>query len=99
MGSISNSSTVSTATVATVDTPFSIIRISFNGRNGAGGISIPGLHVGDTVIWMFNSNGGPPPTANGGWTEWVITAADEIQQTWTNDLSSDTFEALLIRGA
>jgi hypothetical protein len=78
-----------------------LITVSFVARNGStGSISVPGLQVGDRVIYLAETTSDPAnyflPESN--W-EGVITVADQIQQTaagnWPN---SNVIKALLVRG-
>lgn len=79
-----------------------IITSSFTGRNGTGSISVPGLEVGDILIWL-NITNSSPDVAQGqqlnafAWTELVVSVADEIQQLDVRDHSSDGFQAVFIR--
>ena len=67
------------------------VKAIFNGRNGAGPISVPGLQAGDTIL-VF---------ANGNWASSFegpsLAASDQISQTSGNDLSTITFTCLLAR--
>lgn len=69
------------------------IKAAFNGRSGSGAISVPGLQVGDIVLVFVNGNWASSfesPT---------VSVADEMQQTSGADLSSISFELILIRWA
>ena len=66
------------------------VKAVFNGNNGAGSISVPGLQVGDVALVFANGN-------FLGAFESVISVADQIQQTSGNNLSSITLTLVLIR--
>jgi len=84
---------------------FSIVGIakaSFNGRNGAGTISVPGVKAGDIVIWMADTPSGESLQVRSiefsPWVEGIITVDDEVQQTVDGNASASIFTILLIRG-
>lgn len=70
-------------------------RADFNGVNGAGAVSVPGLDVGDLVTFYAQAPGGWQTP--GGIFEDVISVAGEIQQISSNDLSPYTFTILFLR--
>lgn len=80
----------------------SFVRASFNGRSGAGAISVPGLEVGDVVIWFALGASPPYEVADGQITstyiEGVVSVADELQQVLTSDFSSVTYNIICLRG-
>lgn len=68
-------------------------KFHFEGRNGAGGVSLPGARVGDAVISLTGVYG-----VSGNQTslfEAVISADDQIQQTSGGDHSQSQFVAVL----
>jgi len=81
-----------------IDTEFGVLRISVVARSGAGAISVPGLKVGDIVIWCFQTS--PPAwTGPGGAFEAIISVADELQQTGSvGGLQGVPFDLILLRG-
>lgn len=72
-----------------------IITATFSGKNGSGGISVPGLKAGDFLIWCVMGTTEMPMGASE--LEAMVSVADEIQQLDSADLSSHTFTVLLIR--
>jgi hypothetical protein len=92
---ITASTDIGTATVATATAPFSLVRASFNGRNGSGSISLPGLKAGDLVFWML-LNGIAGSFA--GDFEPIISVDDEIQQLQAANFSSQSVDILVLRG-
>jgi hypothetical protein len=73
------------------------VRATFNGRNGAGPISVPGLKVGDLVIWLLDTLDGGLKTGDS-FLESVVSVDDQIQQIATNDFTVLPWDALLMRG-
>ena len=73
----------------------------FGGRNGAGSISVPGLKVGDKLIWLQSSSyqGGTVQMNTADYFEIKISVNDQIQQLITSDLSTWILNAILIRGS
>jgi hypothetical protein len=71
---------------------------TFPARNGAGAISVPGLKVGDIVLWSAVVTGETttyePP---GGVWEIVVTVDDQIQQKDPSDLSACTARVVFLR--
>ncbi len=66
----------------------------FEGLTGAGAIALPGARVGDTVstlIGLVGTSGDQSAKF-----ETVISVADEIQQTSSDDLSGKFFRAYLV---
>lgn len=68
------------------------VKAEFNGRNGSGAISVPGLQVGDTAIVDLNGH-----NVIGGSFEQIVSVADEIQQLSGSDLSGQTYRFFLVR--
>jgi hypothetical protein len=67
---------------------------TFNGRNGTGSISVPGLKVGDIVTFaLLNST----VVTVGGELETIVSIADEIQQVDSANLSTATFTIVITR--
>lgn len=71
------------------------IAFSFNGRNGSGAISIPGLKAGDKIIRLIQ--GTTDYTADPTIMEWVISVDDQIQQIISENLSTWAFSAIAVR--
>lgn len=70
-------------------------RADFGGNNGAGSVSVPGLKVGDLVIFYAQAPGGwQQPGAT---FESVVSVADEIQQLSSSNLSGQNFTVLVLR--
>jgi hypothetical protein len=72
----------------------SFLSATFNGRSGAGTVSVPGVKSGDVII----------STTAGGHailSQFVVIIAndDEIEQLSTGDATSDTFVVFLMRSA
>ncbi len=67
---------------------------NFAGRNGAGGITLTGVRIGDTVSTVSGIIGvtGDQSTA----FESVITVDDQIQQLSASDLSAKWYRAFII---
>jgi len=77
----------------TVTVPVAFVKASFNGRNGTGAISVPGLKAGDAVILNGINN-----RQNEFPFEAIISTDDQITQWYTGDLSSDSIVLVLMRG-
>jgi hypothetical protein len=67
---------------------------TFNGRNGAGAVSVPGVKAGDVI--MLTTAGGHAILAQ---FASIITADDEVEQLSGGDATSDTFVVFLMRSA
>jgi hypothetical protein len=67
---------------------------TFQGRNGAGSICVPGAQLGDTVQTLIGVIGATGSQAAA--FEAVITVAEQIQQVSTSDLSAKFFRAYLV---
>lgn len=74
-----------------------IIKVTFNGRNGAGSISVPGVKVGDYILNIQDTadsgNGG---NAQGAFVIYVGTD-DTINQASGSDQSGTEYTAFLVR--
>lgn len=81
----------------TLISAISIIRVLLIGRVGQGPISVPGVKAGDAVVIFSKDNRTVNPFAVT--FEHFITVDDEIQQFNVGDLTTDTFDLLLLRGA
>lgn len=77
----------------TVTTPIAFLKAEFNGRNGTGTISVPGLKAGDAVILNGINN-----RQNEFPFEAIISTDDQITQWYNGDLSSDDVVLVLMRG-
>jgi hypothetical protein len=69
-----------------------VIHATFQGLATPGGISIPGLLVGDVVVSII-----PSPFQPG--FEQIVSVADQLQQITTENWSTMNFVVYLIRGA
>lgn len=76
------------------------ITATFTGRSTSGTISVPGLKVGDKLIWLYS----PEYVAVAGQNlacaaimEPTVSVDDELQQVYNNDYSTYTFTAILVR--
>lgn len=69
-------------------------RADFNGINGIGAVSVPGMKVGDQTMFYCAAADGSVP---GEYFETRISVDDEIQQTATYDLSGTAFTILFFR--
>lgn len=76
-----------------------IIKATFLGNNGMGGISVPGLKTGDFLVWMMMSGNASIFPMGNGELEPMVTVDDEIQQIDAADLSSHTFTVLIVRAS
>jgi hypothetical protein len=76
-----------------------IIKAEFSGNNGLGAIAVPGLKVGDFLVWAMMSGNASLLPMGGGELEPMVSVADEIQQVDAADLSGHTFTVLIIRAA
>lgn len=78
---------------------FGIITFSFTCRDGIGSIPVPGVQVGDVVIWTRYDDGQQqryqPP---GGLFEAMVTVNDEVQQLMAVDASTWTGWVIVMRG-
>lgn len=69
------------------------IKATFSGGTAAGAISVPGVKVGDVIVQIADAG----DTARPGYFENMVSVDDEIQQFNSNDFSSITFTAVLVR--
>ncbi|WP_157648395.1 hypothetical protein [Burkholderia ubonensis] len=82
--------------MSTYETGPLFIKITAQGSNGAGAISVPGLQVGDHVnLVTFSGN----LNVQNGSFEQIVSVADQLQQTAGADYSSLTLTAHLTRWA
>jgi hypothetical protein len=72
-----------------------LLSAMFGGLSGSGSVSVPGLKVGDKLIWLQSPQGGP---AQVGGFEIIISVNNQIQQLSASDLSAHTFNAIFARG-
>lgn len=72
------------------------ILFTFNGRNGPGAISVPGLKAGDRIVRLLQV-GIQDYTGAADMMEWIITVDDEIQQVSVGNLTTWNFEAIAVR--
>jgi hypothetical protein len=79
--------------MTTFTTGPTFIQINFNGLASSGGISVPGLEVGDIVLWVSDGINGNTVAA----FEAQISVADEIQQAVVG--ASRPFNGIVIRWA
>ncbi len=95
MGSIVSSVTAVGAVSPTMETV--LFRATWNGVNGAGPISIPGLQVGDRVLQLLDS----APSIDVDipyFVEIVVSVADELHQNHTGNLTPNTYDGVFVRG-
>lgn len=79
---------------------FGFISATFTARSGAGSISVPGLKVGDLVFWnLIHFVSHDAWQTPGSLWEQVVTVDDQLQQLTTDDLSADTADIVVYRGA
>lgn len=79
----------------TVTTSFGVIKAEFDGRDGAGPVSVPGLKVGD-VVFVLTINGVDSNFLRS--YEAIITVDDEIYQWYSGNHENVTHVAYLLRG-
>lgn len=80
-------------------TEFGFLTFTFSGINGAGGISVPGLKVGDRVIWTTQTKmGSTLYESPGAFVGFSCTTADQIDQVDTSNNTGATIEILVYRG-
>lgn len=72
-----------------------IITLTFQGRNGAGTISVPGVKVGDVMVMAAVS--GTTPLTNEFWP--LISTDDEVHQASAGDETGNTYTAVFVRQA
>ena len=72
-----------------------VLSVQITGRNGLGSISVPGTKVGDSVLVQSGPSFIAPGSADS--FETAISVADEIQQVSTADLTTNTFNIILLR--
>ena len=72
-----------------------VLNGSFSGHNGAGACTLSGARVGDIVSVVCL--GTPFHDAYSQYFEGTISVAGQIQQTLASDLSSNTFNVMLLR--
>ena len=71
--------------------------LRFDGKNGAGAITLTGAAVGDRVLAVFGVTSATGATVVGGTDfETAITVINQIQQSLAGDLSGNDYVALLI---
>jgi len=68
-------------------------KYEFEGRNGAGSISLPGARIGDDVVTLVGVYGATGDQSSK--FEATISAADEIHQTDAGDLSENQYVVVL----
>ncbi len=81
---------------------FAVFRVFFTALSAAGSISVPGLKVGDTMIWCLET----PPAGTGsvGWVdpqsafEAIISVNDQLQQLNSFGEGVTTLNAIFLRG-
>jgi hypothetical protein len=71
-----------------------ILNAQVAGNNGAGAVSISGLNVGDIVVHVVSVSG---DGLYDGLFEPVVSVANELQQTSSENLSAVTLTVVLIR--
>ncbi len=98
MGSIVSSVTAVGAVSPTMETV--LFRATWNGVNGAGPISIPGLQVGDRLLQLMDSAQGIPElnSAIPFYVEIVVSVADELHQNHPGNLTPTTYDGVFVRG-
>lgn len=82
---------------------YTFVRARWQGRSTGGSSSVPGLKVGDRLMWLSNNPSNYDPagagtynTLPGSW-ELFISVNDEIQQVAGPDLSDHYLEAIFLR--
>jgi hypothetical protein len=75
--------------------------VTFTGLSAPGNISIPGLKVGDLVLWAVSNDGSiwVSPVQAGTFLLPFVSTPDELRQVTAQDLSSITITALVERTA
>jgi len=73
----------------------SLIKVTFNGRNGSGYISVPGVKVGDILIAPIN----PPNPISVGEFPGICDTADSIFQISEDDHTDRAFVGVMVRFA
>jgi hypothetical protein len=68
-------------------------KYTFNGRNGAGSIYLPGARQGDDVLWLVGAYGVDGDESES--FEAVISESNQIQQSAAGDLSDNQYVAVL----
>lgn len=75
------------------------ISASFEGLHGSGAVSVPGLKVGDRVVYLIgNLPGGPANFMGSTNFEMIVSVDDELQQNSTSYLDGTIFDVLVYRG-
>lgn len=72
-----------------------ILTLTFEGRNGAGTISVPGVKAGDVMIMAAV----PGTVALTNEFHVLIATDDEVEQAYGGDNSANTFTAIFVRQA
>ena len=75
----------------------SIVRASFNGRNGAGNFTVTGLKVGDRMFWIQETGDTGTWTGNSGAFTATVASDDTLNQGSGTNLTSTSYEALFVR--
>lgn len=85
--------------MSTVIKSAQIVSSTFLGRSGTGSISVPGLVVGDRLIWLHSTGyTGADINLNGfNYMEVIISVDDQIQQTDNGNYTTWTFDAIFVR--
>lgn len=74
--------------------------LKFDGKNGAGAITLTGAAVGDRVFAIFGVKGSDATMVAGGTDfESTITVVNQIQQSLAGDLSGNDYIAILLPAA
>jgi hypothetical protein len=74
----------------------SLFVVTTNGRNGQGGISVPGVKAGDIILSVVTTSDNHIITQNGYFTA-VQPTDDEIYQHAEGNFSSTNFQFVLVR--
>lgn len=72
-----------------------VIKITFNGMNGAGNINVPGLKAGDVILRILDSSGGGDDGSL--FSSAILKADNTIIQISALDLSAVSFTGVLAR--
>lgn len=87
---------------STFNVDSALISVTFDMLASPGGISIPGLEVGDVMLSLSSVNTSSPngnaSFMGSGFFEAIVSVADEIQQNVSTSPAGNTFTAVFFRG-
>lgn len=75
-----------------------LVKATFDGINGAGNITVPGIKAGDAALYIMHGSAiDEGPFAAGAVISTFAPADDTVQQTYTGDLTTFTLTVVFVR--